>query len=125
MLLILANRSYEFRQPFDLIGVVVFLILWAIDKPEITFHRFLAFCLVAFDAYLMFNRPLEPVGMLLFPLALIWFSDLLGGMRGMVGHCSQITAETPGWMVAGFGWIVLLVISGRIMYECFGATGAS
>jgi hypothetical protein len=40
-------------------------------------------------------------------LVLIWFSELLGSATGFIGH-GEVTAETPGWMVAGFGWCVLI-----------------
>jgi len=120
MLLALANKSYEFRQPFDVIFLVVFLVLWAMAKPELSSHRLVAFCLVFVDGYLMCKQPIEPVGVLLVPLALIWFSEFIGGMRGMVGHCATITSETPGWMIAGFGWIVLLVATGFVAHKCLG-----
>lgn len=125
MLLTLASKSYGFRQPFDVIFLVIFLVLWGMAKPELSGHRLVAFCLVLFDGYVMFKQAIEPVGMLLVPLALIWFSEFIGGMRGMVGHCAMITNETPGWMIAGFGWIVLLVASGFVMHECFGWGPAS
>jgi hypothetical protein len=125
-LLALANKSYEFRQPVDATCLVVFLVLWTMAKPdELSGHRLVAFCVVLFDGYLMFKQPIGPVGMLLVPLALIWFSEFIGGMRGMVGNCATITSDTPGWMIAGFGWIVLLVATGLVMHECFGWWPAS
>ncbi|MEA3211931.1 MAG: hypothetical protein QOE70_4988 [Chthoniobacter sp.] len=124
MLLTLTTKSYEFRQPFDVICLVVFVTLWEMAKPQITGHRLVAFCIVLADALLMFGQPIEPVGALLAPLALIWFSEMLGRMRGMIGHCCLITTETPGWMVAGFGWIVLLIASGFIIHDCLGSNRA-
>ena len=45
---------------------------------------------------------------LIFPMALIWFSDEFGGYLGfMRGHA--ITAETPGCLVAVGGWLLLLL----------------
>ncbi len=40
-------------------------------------------------------------------LALIWFSEVLGSATGFIGH-GEVTSETPGWMVAAFGWCVLV-----------------
>ena len=46
---------------------------------------------------------------LLWPLALIWFSEELGSLTGLVrGH--YIDSETPPSIVKLFGWIVLLVV---------------
>ena len=38
---------------------------------------------------------------------LIWFAEALGSATGFIGH-GEVTSETPGWMVAGFGWCVMV-----------------
>ena len=53
---------------------------------------------------------------LLFPLALIWFSEPLGQYTGSVGRGGYIDSPTPGILVAAVGWIwiiALLVITAR------------
>ena len=45
------------------------------------------------------------IGMI-FILALIWFGDEMGSYIGPTSRGS-ITATTPGWMLRGFGWIIL------------------
>jgi len=42
-----------------------------------------------------------------FSLSLIWFGDEVGSIMGVMrGH--SITSESPGWLVALFGWLLLL-----------------
>lgn len=44
---------------------------------------------------------------LIFPLACIWFGDLLGQYTGPIrGHFP--TVPTPGWLVAAGGWFILI-----------------
>jgi membrane protease YdiL (CAAX protease family) len=45
---------------------------------------------------------------LVLPLACIWFSETMGELSGII-RLHQLTAETPGWLVACGGWLVLLV----------------
>ena len=53
-------------------------------------------------------------------LAFIWFGDFLGEYVGSVGpQDPRISRATPGWMMRGIGWIMLLVMSGRVIWECF------
>ena len=47
------------------------------------------------------------IGMI-FILALIWFGDAMGDYTGPTGH-GAITASTPGCMLRGFGWLVMIV----------------
>ena len=44
---------------------------------------------------------------MLLPLALIWFAESMGSARGRIGHW-EVDADSPGWFVAGFGWLVLV-----------------
>ena len=95
------------------IGSVVFLILYAFAKPDITGHKLLAFFISLLDAFVMFHRTGidTPFVIILAPLALIWFAEFLGTIRANTGPGGNISTDTPEWMVAGFGWIVLLVMS--------------
>jgi hypothetical protein len=45
---------------------------------------------------------------LLLPLALIWFSEELSSFTGGVGGGRSIDAESPEWLVAGIGWVLLV-----------------
>ena len=97
--------------------MVVFLILYAFAKPDITGRKLLAFFVSLIDAFVMFNRTgvEAPFFIILAPLALIWFAEFLGTIRGNLGTGGIINTDTPGWMVAGFGWIVLLGMSWFIL----------
>ncbi len=45
---------------------------------------------------------------LVLPLACIWFSEAMGEFTGIArGHL--VTSTSPGWAVAGMGWILLLL----------------
>ena len=44
----------------------------------------------------------------LFGLCLIWFGDALGSFTGYIGRGGNIDTETPGWLVATFGWFFLI-----------------
>ncbi len=41
-------------------------------------------------------------------LAFIWFGNELGSMTGYHSHGSYVNTETPGWMVCGMGWFLLV-----------------
>ncbi len=56
------------------------------------------------------------VGVLLFPLGLIWFGEELGDYVGSTGQV-PITQRTPGCLVKFFGWAVLLAIIGVWIYK--------
>lgn len=45
---------------------------------------------------------------LLFPLALIWFPDAIGGMTGYFMGGRYIDRESPGVFVSFFGWLILV-----------------
>jgi hypothetical protein len=45
---------------------------------------------------------------LLLPLALIWFSEELSSFTGGVGGGRSIDAESPEWLIAGIGWVLLV-----------------
>ncbi|MDY6863301.1 MAG: hypothetical protein SV062_09980 [Thermodesulfobacteriota bacterium] len=50
---------------------------------------------------------LDFIMFLMLPLVCIWFSDEMGSYTGLIrGHL--ITSESPGWLVAFLGWILLL-----------------
>src|SRR5688500_9884510 len=44
---------------------------------------------------------------LLFPLALIWFPEQLGGFTGYVGRGGNIDSPTPSVLISGIGWFLL------------------
>jgi len=44
---------------------------------------------------------------LLFPLALIWFPEPIGGAVGYIGH-GLVDRETPAWLVSAAGWFFLV-----------------
>jgi len=121
MLSILASKAYELRNPIDIPCAVAFLVAWGMAKPEIYGHRIVALGVVIVDAIFMYQHGMAPIGVLLVPLALIWFAELFGSMRGCIGNGGLITTETPKWMVTGFGWIALLIFSGLIIHEGLGS----
>jgi hypothetical protein len=45
---------------------------------------------------------------LLVPLVLIWFPEQLGSFTGYVGRGGNIDTPTPGFLIAGIGWFMLL-----------------
>jgi hypothetical protein len=47
-------------------------------------------------------------GLLLIPLALIWFPEEIGSYTGYVGRGGQIDAESPPALVAFMGWVFLV-----------------
>ena len=51
---------------------------------------------------------LYPLGILLFPLALIWFPEVLGSATGFAFAHGTLDAETPAWLVASAGWFILV-----------------
>ena len=53
-----------------------------------------------------------------FLVVLIWFGDAMGGYIGPTAQGS-ITTITPGWMIRGFGWLVLLITSAGCVYQLF------
>lgn len=54
---------------------------------------------------------------LLLPLACIWYSEEMGSFTGVM-RMQQITATSPGCLVAAVGWLLLLspIIYGTISY---------
>ena len=44
---------------------------------------------------------------LIFIIALIWFGDEMGAYTGPTAH-GAITAPTPGCMLRGFGWVIMI-----------------
>ncbi len=44
---------------------------------------------------------------LLIPLALIWFPEVLGSATGFIGH-RVVDHETPPWLVSAAGWFFLV-----------------
>ncbi len=116
---IVRDKPREKVEALFLVGLylAVFLILWAFAKPEIRGHRFVALLLVLLDAWLAvrLTGDYSWVALLLIPLGLIWFAEMLGAFKGNVGGGGIINTETPEWMVAGFGWLLLLLASGFLM----------
>ncbi len=47
---------------------------------------------------------------IIFPLALIWFSEPLGQYTGYAGRGGDISTPTPGILVAAVGWVLLVVL---------------
>jgi hypothetical protein len=47
-------------------------------------------------------------GVLLIPLAMIWFPDELGSFTGYVGRGGRIDNETPAPLVSVLGWFFLV-----------------
>ena len=121
--------SYERAVLLGGAALVGFFILSALPKPDVTGHRFWALCVCVADGLLAYCRTRNAVAfalLLIIPLGLIWYADLVGALRGNVGHGGGvITVETPGWMVAGFGWIVLFAVSGLILHDAFWLDTAS
>jgi hypothetical protein len=62
---------------------------------------------VALVAAVARERVVDVVIIVVAGLVLIWFSEALGSATGFIGH-GEVTSETPGWMVAGFGWCVMI-----------------
>ena len=52
------------------------------------------------------------------PLSLIWFGDAIGGYIGPAGRNGYIDTPTPGWLLACFGWLLLLI---PVMGACYGS----
>jgi len=90
--------------------------------------RFFSLLLAIVDAVLMSHSeapkpglyPLIPlIGDLMFlliPVGLIWYCDIAGNFTGPMSRGGYVDVETPGWLVAGFGWLVLL---GIFIYHVF------
>jgi hypothetical protein len=47
-------------------------------------------------------------GVLIFPLAMIWFPDEMGSVTGNIGRGSYATQESPGALVTCLGWTLLV-----------------
>jgi len=84
---------------------------------EITPSRLCSLVLAAINALIVFhfspNDPaLEPIAgnffVVLAPLVFIWFSEIIGNITGPAGNGAYIDVKTPGWMIAGLGWILML-----------------
>lgn len=64
---------------------------------------------VAIVANAGFTKQAAGALLLLVPLGLIWFPEELGGYTGYVSRGSTIDAETPPFIVAGMGWLILVL----------------
>lgn len=53
---------------------------------------------------------------LLPPLGLIWFADELGDFTGYVGRGGVVDQTSPPFLIAGFGWIVLIGLPIYILF---------
>jgi len=102
-------------------GSLLFLYLCSIGKPDVSGHRLIAFCLTLLDAELLFFKlgRSAPFFVLFVPLTLIWFADYFSAFRGNMGRGGIVNVATPDWMVAGFGWILLLLLSGSLLTVFF------
>jgi len=79
----------------------------------ITPSKLLALCLVVIYASAAIVSSgliaLQGVAMVLLPpLCLIWFAESLSEFTGYVGKGGNIDQASPEFLVAGFGWLVLL-----------------
>jgi hypothetical protein len=103
----------------NIFGALGFLILCTLCKPEMNGSKMIALCLAIADALMLLEREGKdvPFVFLLIPVTFIWFADALGGFKGNVGRGGIINTETPGWMVAGFGWLLLLPASAFVVYH--------
>jgi hypothetical protein len=121
------NLAAEKLLYFFAISLVIFLLLAVLFKPEVRKHKLAASCLVLADIAVAAPRYgiAMPLSLLVFPLGIIWFAEILGEIRGSVGRGGIIDTPTPGWMVAGFGWLALLLLSGYLFYNVFAAGGPS
>ena len=45
---------------------------------------------------------------LLLPMACIWFGEEMGALTGVM-RGQYVGAESPGWLVALLGWVILLL----------------
>ena len=52
-------------------------------------------------------RELVHLLVLLLPLALIWFPEVIGSATGYIGHGS-VDCATPPWLVSAGGWFFLV-----------------
>jgi len=52
-------------------------------------------------------RELACLLVLLVPLALIWFPEVIGNATGFIGH-GTVDCETPPWLVSAAGWLFLV-----------------
>lgn len=42
------------------------------------------------------------------PVAMIWFPEEIGAINGYIGHTARVTTESPPFLIAGIGWLVLV-----------------
>jgi hypothetical protein len=54
------------------------------------------------------------------PLSLIWFPEQIGSYTGYVSHGSTIDTETPPFIVAGLGWLFLVLFGVPIVAIALG-----
>jgi hypothetical protein len=47
---------------------------------------------------------------LLLPLAFIWYSEEIGSFTGGVGGGRAVDVESPEWLIAGIGWVILVTV---------------
>jgi uncharacterized membrane protein YoaT (DUF817 family) len=57
---------------------------------------------------------------LLGPLALIWFPETIGSYTGYVSSGQTIDTETPPSIVAGLGWLLLVLMGCSIIAVLLG-----
>ena len=50
------------------------------------------------------------------PLALIWFADEIGAIKDCREGNMYIDQETPGIIIAFFGWLILLGVPAWLLY---------
>ena len=92
---------------------------------EITRDKLLAlgvaacFCVICWIHMLLngaISQFLVPPVILLLPLAIIWFDDLLGSMSGHVPRAGHMSESSPV-AIRFLGWIFLLSVIGWVIYE--------
>lgn len=57
--------------------------------------------------------------LLIIPVLLICLGDWLGSFTGRLGSQTYVDTPTPGWIIAGFGWILLLLPIAFFAYYSF------
>jgi hypothetical protein len=120
LLISVQNKDFQLEAAASVVPVLVFFVLLMIGKPDAAKSRIASLLVVLLIAVVCFIKSgaLVPLMLFLPPLGLIWFSELLGSFVGSVGRGGYVDTATPGWMIAGLGWIILLFFSGGILYEC-------
>ena len=87
----------------------------------ITLSKIVALCLViVYTAISVFMAGFAAIpGMMILlipPLGLIWFAEALSEMTGYVGKGGTINQSSPEFLIAAFGWLVLIGLPIYVYY---------